>query len=144
MLPEREFGTRTIARHLLRAGLQISRSTVQRLLREPDVEKPRHKPRPPMEKPFGIKPDRLLTPGKPNQVWHSDITQIRILWFTYFVAAVLDGFSRKIMALKVSRGASKPATKGRNSGLQNQPLVFCLRTSNNLSCQCPYWGFTFA
>ena len=36
---------------------------------------------------------------------------------------------------QVSRGASKPATKGRNSGVQNQPLVFCLITSNNLSCQ---------
>ena len=99
--PEPEFGTRTIARHLLRAGLQISRSTVQRLLREPEVEKPRHKPRPVMEKPAGVKPDRLLTPRKSNQVWHSDITQFRILWFTFFIAAVLDGFSRKLLALKV-------------------------------------------
>ena len=101
LCPEPEFGTRTIARHLLRAGIQISRSTVQRLLREPEVEKASRKPRPPMEEPVGIKPDRLLTPRKPNQVWHSDITQFRILCFTFFVAAVLDGFSRKIMGLKV-------------------------------------------
>jgi hypothetical protein len=32
--PEPEFGTRTIARHLIRAGIAISRSTVQRVLRE--------------------------------------------------------------------------------------------------------------
>ena len=101
LCPGPEFGTRTIARHLLRAGLQISRSTVQRLLREPEVEKPPRKPRPPMEKPIGIKPDRLLTPSKPNQVWHTDVTQIRILWSTILIAAVLDGFSRKVLALKV-------------------------------------------
>ena len=101
LCPGPEFGTRTIARHLLRAGIQISRSTVQRLLREPEVEKPPRKPRPPMEKPVGIKPDRLLTPRKPNQVWHSDITQFRILWFTFYIAAILDGFSRKLLALKV-------------------------------------------
>ena len=99
--PEPEFGTRTIARHLVRAGIQISRSTVQRVLREAKPEKPPRKPRPAMENPVGIKPDRLLMPQKPNQVWHSDITQIRILWFTFFVAAVLDGFSRKIIAMKV-------------------------------------------
>ena len=39
---------------------------------------------------------------------------------------------------QMSRGASKPATKGRNSGVQNQPLIFYLITSNNLSCQYPY------
>ena len=99
--PEPEFGTRTIARHLVRAGIQISRSTVQRLLREPEAKQPQRKPRPAMENPVGIKPDRLLMPQKPNQVWHSDITQIRILWSTFFVAAVLDGFSRKIIAMKV-------------------------------------------
>ncbi len=101
LCPGPEFGTRTIARHLVRAGIQVSRSTVQRLLREPEVEKPRRKPRPPMEKPVGTTPDRLLAPKKPNQVWHSDITQIRILWFTFYIAAALDGFSRKLLVLKV-------------------------------------------
>ena len=44
-----------------------------------------------------------------------------------------------LKALELSRGASKPATQGRNSGVQNQPLVFYLITSNNLSCQGPFW-----
>ena len=34
LCPEPEFGTRTIARHLVRAGIAISRTTVQRVLRE--------------------------------------------------------------------------------------------------------------
>ena len=103
LFPEKEFGTRTMGRHLLRAGIQISRSSVQRILREPETKKPPRKPKPPMEKPVGIKPRNLLTPKRPNHVWHSDITQIRILWFTFFIAAILDGFSRKILALKVYR-----------------------------------------
>ena len=101
LYPEPEFGTRTMARHLLRAGIQISRSTVQRVLREPEPAKPPRKPRPAMEEPVGVEPHGLLKPTKPNLVWHSDITQIHVLWFTFFIAAILDGFSRKILALKV-------------------------------------------
>jgi putative transposase len=115
--PEPEFGTRTMARHLLRAGIQISRSTVQRMLREPEPAKPPRKPRPieawmpksrcrldrhiGMEEPVGVEPHGLLKPKCANHVWHSDITQIRVLRFTFFIAAVLDGFSRKILALRV-------------------------------------------
>ncbi|MGC8541311.1 MAG: transposase [Phycisphaerae bacterium] len=101
LCPEPEFGTRTMARHLLRAGIQISRSTMQRVLREAKPTRQPTKPRPAMVEPAGIKPQNLLAPKKPNHVWHSDITQIRILWFTFFIAAIFDGFSRKILTLKV-------------------------------------------
>ncbi len=101
LCPEPEFGTRTMARHLLRAGIQISRSSVQRMLRELETKKPPGKPRSAMEKPVGVKPHDLLMPKKPNHVWHSDITQIRVLWITFYLAAVLDGFSRKILMLRV-------------------------------------------
>ncbi len=99
--PDPEIGTRTMARHLLRAGIQISRSTVQRVLREAKPEKPPRKRKPPMADALGVRPHSLLKPKRPNQVWHSDITQIRILWFTFFIAAILDGFSRKILTLKL-------------------------------------------
>ncbi len=99
--PDPEFGTRTMARHLLRAGIQISRSTVQRVLRKAKPEKPPRKRQPPMADALGVRPHGLLKPKRPNHVWHSDITQIRILWFTFFVAAILEGFSRKILSLKV-------------------------------------------
>jgi len=36
---EREFGTRSIARHIVRAGIQISRASVRRILEE-DIAKP--------------------------------------------------------------------------------------------------------
>ena len=103
LCPEPEFGTRTLARHLLRAGIQISRSSVQRILREPEHRNPPRKPRPVIEEPVGVESHDLLTPKEPNRVWHCDMTQIRVLWRVYYVAAILDGFSRKILALKAYR-----------------------------------------
>ena len=38
-----------------------------------------------------------IQPEKPHQEWHSDITAIRISNTFYFLIAVLDGYSRKIM-----------------------------------------------
>ncbi len=81
--PEPEFGTRSMARHLLRADIQISRSSVQRVLREAKPTKPPIKPKPAMEEPAGVEPPDLLKPKRSNHVWHSDITQVRILWFTH-------------------------------------------------------------
>ena len=101
LCPEPEFGTRTMARHLRRAGIQISRSSVQRMLREPEHKNPPRKPRPVIGEPVGVEPHDLLTPKEPNRVWHCDMTQIRVLWRVCYVAAILDGFSRKILALKV-------------------------------------------
>jgi transposase InsO family protein len=100
LCPEPEFGTRTIARHLVRAGIAVSRSTVQRVLREKPACSPRPQ-KPPMEKPADCEPDHLLKPLKCNDVWHMDLTHVRILWFSFTLAAILDGFSRKLLAFKV-------------------------------------------
>ncbi|MEM8495457.1 MAG: DDE-type integrase/transposase/recombinase [Planctomycetota bacterium] len=45
-------------------------------------------------------PSYFYTPPDPHEVWHMDLTQLRVLWRRYDVAAVIDGFSRKIVALK--------------------------------------------
>jgi len=101
LCPQPEFGTRTVARLLLRAGIDLHRSTVQRILREPKPEEPRPK-KPPMEEPAGADPYDLLTPTQPNHVWHMDMVQIKLLGiFHFMVAVILDGFSRKILAAKV-------------------------------------------
>jgi transposase InsO family protein len=49
----------------------------------------------------GAKPDRLLLPKCPNHVWHLDLTSLRVLWFHFTAAAILDGFSRKLLCVKV-------------------------------------------
>lgn len=103
LCPEREFGTRTIARHMIRAGIQISRTSVRRILEE-ERSKPDRKraavacPTPPCQ---DRAPEHLLQPRSPHQVWHVDITEIRVLWRRFEVAAVLDGHSRKAIALRI-------------------------------------------
>ncbi len=55
LCPEPEFGTRTIARHVVRAGVQISRRTVQRVLREDKPSTPPRR-RPPLVPVAGVEP----------------------------------------------------------------------------------------
>jgi len=54
-----------------------------------------------MQKVMDVPPHDLLLPSCPNHVWHMDLTCIRILWFRFTAAAILDGFSRRLLALKV-------------------------------------------
>ena len=100
---ERDFGTRTIARYILRAGIQISRASVRRILEEE---------RPPCPKACAsttsahrTAPEHFFKPPRPNHVWHMDMTVFRVLWMRFEVAAIIDGFSRKIMGLKVFHGS---------------------------------------
>ena len=101
LCPEPEFGTRSIARQILRASIQISRSTVQRVLREPKPLRPGRPARPAMAVPLGKKPYHLLRPEWINRVWHIDLLSLQILWFRAHVAAILDGFSRRLPCLRV-------------------------------------------
>ncbi len=107
LCPERECGTRTIARHIIRAAVQISRSSVQRVLRE---ERPKRRSvRPAMVPPEGAEPYHLLAPQTTNRVWQIDMMQLRILWFRVTIVALLDGFSRKLLRLKVYAAAPTTA-----------------------------------
>lgn len=45
-------------------------------------------------------PAHVRHPAKPNQVWHLDMTEIGVLWKRIEIAAIVDGFSRKIIAMK--------------------------------------------
>ena len=103
LCPEPEFGTRTLARHLVRAALQVSRSTAQRILREPTPPRPQQHAAPAMALPLGKKPYHLLTPKRVNRVWHLDLLCLQILWFRFSVVAILDGFSRRLLCLHVYR-----------------------------------------
>lgn len=98
LCPEREFGTKTIARHMIRAGIQISRSSVRRILEEDQSKSDRWRSNAPT--PNAGDASHLLTPKIPHFVWHTDITEMRILWKRYEIAAVLDGYTRKLLTIK--------------------------------------------
>ncbi len=108
LCPEPEIGTRTVARHLLRSGIQISRSTVQRVSREEKPPSPRRS-RAGMLEAAGAQPRHLLAPVSPNEVWHLDLAELRIVRFRYTIAALLDGYSRKLLALKVYQSSPNSA-----------------------------------
>ena len=105
LCPQPEFGTRTIARHLVRAGIQLSRATVQRVLREDKPSRPPRR-RPPLVPAAGVEPHHLLIPAKVNQTWQLDLTTLRLLWCRFTIAALIDGFSRKLLALRVYAGSA--------------------------------------
>ena len=89
-------GTRTIAAEICGAGIKLSRSSVQRILREP---KP-CRPRPGMVPAVGEEPRHILAPRKINRTWHLDLAVVTRLGRRFHVAALLDGYSRKLLALK--------------------------------------------
>ena len=53
---------------------------------------------------MGKAPKHVQHPTEANQVWHLDMTELRVRWMKVEVAAVLDGFTRKIVALKAFGG----------------------------------------
>ncbi|MEM1185337.1 MAG: hypothetical protein AAGI53_10090, partial [Planctomycetota bacterium] len=95
--PEPEFGTRTIARHVMRAGIRASRTTIRRVLQE---EEPRNSHKHTLRHRRTKAPSHVQHPNAPHQVWHLDITTLRVLWKHVEIAAIVDGFTRKIIALK--------------------------------------------
>ncbi|MEM1186777.1 MAG: DDE-type integrase/transposase/recombinase, partial [Planctomycetota bacterium] len=94
---EPEFGTRTIARHIMRAGVRVSRTTIRRVIQE---EPPRNARRHPSRHRRTKAPSHVQHPATPHQVWHLDLTTLRILWKQVEIAAIVDGFTRKIVALR--------------------------------------------
>ena len=54
-------------------------------------------------------PDHILRPADINRTWHLDLTTLAFLWIRFYVAAIVDGFSRKLLAVKVYTDA--PATR---------------------------------
>ncbi len=105
LCPEREFGTRSIAMAIVRAGIQLSRSSVQRILREMKPAAPVQARPEAIETESEVVPHHILRPEKPNRTWHLDLMTIDFFWVRFYVAAVLDGFSRKLLELRVFRDA---------------------------------------
>ena len=100
LCPEIEFGTRSMAMILVRAGHKISRSSVQRILREKKPSKP-PKPAVPEKEGETVTPHSILRPTCIRRTYHLDFTTFDFLFARFYVAAVIDGFSRRLLALKV-------------------------------------------
>ena len=94
-----------MTKHFRRLGHKINRKRVQRLMRLMGIEAVYPKPR--TSKPH---PDhkiypyllRNLTIDRPNQVWAADITYIPLKRGFMYLVAVMDWYSRKVLAWRLS------------------------------------------
>ncbi len=91
-----------------RAGWEIGRDQVARLMKLAGVEGVRRGRKPITTRPAGepdARPDlveRCFTAERPNQLWVADITYVRILGGFCYVAFITDVYSRRIVGWAVS------------------------------------------
>ena len=99
------YGSRRMAAHLARAGHAVNRKRVQRLMRvmgleglfpgrKTTISAPGHRVYPYLL--------RGLTIDRPNQVWCSDITYVPLRRGYLYLVAVMDWFSRHVLAWRLS------------------------------------------
>jgi putative transposase len=99
------FGSRRMTKHFIRAGERVNRKRVQRLMRlmgleglfpgrKTTIPAPGHKVYPYLL--------RGLTIDRPNQVWCSDITYVPLRGGYLYLVAVMDWFSRHVLAWQLS------------------------------------------
>ena len=105
------YGSRRMVMFLRGRGRRVNRKHVQRLMREmglagmapgPNTSKahPRHKVYPYLLRGVAV--------TRPNQVWSTDITYIRLAKGFAYLAAIIDWYSRKVLSWRISTTAWMP------------------------------------
>ena len=102
------YGVRKMHHAMRRAGWEIGRDQVARLMKLAGVEGVRRGRKPITTRPADepdARPDlveRCFTAERPNQLWVADITYVRILGGFCYVAFITDVYSRRIVGWAVS------------------------------------------
>lgn len=99
------YGARKIVRELRKEGHAVGRRHVTTLMRRMGIEAIYRKPRTSIPaREAAIRPYLLgnLTIERPNQVWASDITYLPMAHGFMYLVAILDVFSRKVLAFRLS------------------------------------------
>ena len=99
------YGSRRLTQWLLAQGAQVNRKRVQRLLRQMGLEAVYPKPRTTQRQPgHRIYPYllRRVVIDRPDQVWSTDITYVPLAYGYAFLVAILDWYSRYVLAWRLS------------------------------------------
>jgi len=101
----RHMPTSTLSRFAQRAGkVYVSASTWLRLIRERGWRRPRTRIHP-------AKPSVGIRASRPNEIWHMDVTVIRLLNGTkLYLHGVVDNFSRRLLAWRLEEKLSPTTT----------------------------------
>jgi putative transposase len=99
------FGSRMMSRTLKAEGLEVNRKRVRRLMRLMGLESAA--PKPNTSKPAPGNPVypyllRNLQVSRVNQVWASDMTYIPMARGFLFLVAIIDLYSRRVLAWRLS------------------------------------------
>ena len=99
------YGSRQMARHLRRQGYNVGRKRVRRLMRKMGLHPIYQEPKTTVPNPeHKVYPYLLrnLEITRPNQVWCTDITYIRMQKGFLYLVAVMDWHSRKVLSWRLS------------------------------------------
>lgn len=99
------YGSRKLRDYLRRQGYPVNRKRVQRLMRIMGLVSVAPKPNTSKRnKKHQIYPYLLRDLGidRPNQVWCTDITYIRMLGGFVYLVAIMDWYSRKVLSWELS------------------------------------------
>ena len=99
------WGSRSMRNYLRRQGYKVNRKRVQRLMRIMGIEAIYPKPKTSRPHPgHKLYPYLLrnLSIDRPNQVWAADVTYIPMARGFMYLAVVMDWYSRKVLAWKLS------------------------------------------
>jgi putative transposase len=99
------YGSRQMTRHLRRAGHEVGRKRVKRLMRKMGLEAVYQRPKTTVANPeHKIWPYLLRNKviDQPNQVWCPDITYIPMRRGFLYLVAVMDWASRKVLSWRLS------------------------------------------
>jgi transposase InsO family protein len=105
------YGARKVWRQLGREQVVVARCTVERLMRQLDIQGVRRGaggvrttvPAATAERPLDLV-QRAFTAARPNQLWVSDFTYVATWRGFVYTAFVIDVFSRRIVGWRVSSG----------------------------------------
>jgi putative transposase len=99
------YGSRQMARHLKRQGYEVGRKRVRRLMARMGLQAVYQKPRTTIRHPEHRTYPYLLRGlviDRPDQVWCADITYIPMRRGFLYLVVIMDWFSRKVLAWRLS------------------------------------------
>jgi HTH-like domain len=118
------YGYRRVGAELRHQGIVVNHKKIRRLMRESDLQ-PRRRRRyvatTDSDHDSPIFPDRArdLVVDGPNQLWVADITYIAITAGFVYLAAILDAWSRRLVAMR-SAARSTPGSRPPHSKLPSE------------------------
>ncbi len=124
----RIYGSKKIKAVLNNQDIVVSERMVAELMYDMNIKSIRNETKKTYTKLHKRKTDHIrlkFTANEPNQVWVSDITQFRVHGTTLYICAILDLYSRKLIAHKVSK---KNSTNLTTSTFKK---AYCDRTPND-------------